>query len=42
VRRPIFKDGVERWRSYEPWFGPLKAALGPVLDAYPEVPEFND
>ena len=42
VRRPIFKEGVERWRSYEPWLGPLKKALGPVLDAYPNVPEFND
>jgi tetratricopeptide (TPR) repeat protein len=42
VRRPIFKEGVERWRAFEPWFGPLKAALGPVLDAYPDVPEFPD
>jgi tetratricopeptide (TPR) repeat protein len=42
VRQPIFKDGVERWRSYEPWLGPLKAALGPVLDVYPNVPEFAD
>jgi tetratricopeptide (TPR) repeat protein len=42
VRRPIFKEGVERWHAYEPWFGPLKAALGPVLDAYPGVPEFTE
>ena len=42
VRRPIFKEGVERWRSYEPWLGPLKEALGPVLDAYPNIPEFKD
>jgi hypothetical protein len=42
VRRPIFKDGIERWRSYEPWLGPLKQALGPVLEAYPDVPCFND
>ncbi len=40
VRRPIFRDGVDRWRAYEPWLDPLKAALGPVLDAYPGVPEF--
>lgn len=40
VRRPIFKEGVDRWRAYDPWLGPLKAALGPVLDAYPGVPEF--
>lgn len=41
VRRPIFKEGVERWRSYEPWLGPLKSALGPVLEAYPDVPDFD-
>ena len=27
VRRPIYKDAVELWRNYEPWLGPLKAAL---------------
>jgi tetratricopeptide (TPR) repeat protein len=39
VRRPINRDGMERWRNYEPWLGPLKDALGPVLDRYPDVPE---
>jgi len=38
VRRPISREGLDRWRAYEPWLGPLKAALGPVLDAYPAVP----
>ena len=38
VRRPIYKEGVDQWRHYEPWLDPLKAALGPVLDAYPDVP----
>jgi cytochrome c-type biogenesis protein CcmH/NrfG len=38
VRRPIFRDGMDHWRHYEPWLDPLKAALGPVLDLYPEVP----
>jgi tetratricopeptide (TPR) repeat protein len=38
VRRPIFSEGVEQWRNYEPWLGPLKDALGPVLEAYPETP----
>jgi len=42
VRQPIFKDGVERWQAFEPWLGPLKSALGPVLDAWPAVPEFPD
>ena len=27
VRRPIFRDGVDQWRHYEPWLAPLKAAL---------------
>jgi tetratricopeptide (TPR) repeat protein len=27
VRRPIFKDGLDQWRNYEPWLGPLKDAL---------------
>jgi Flp pilus assembly protein TadD len=40
VRRPINRDGLDQWRHYEPWLDPLKAALGPVLDAYPEVPDF--
>ena len=40
VRQPIFTDAVEHWQNFEPWFGPLKAALGPVLDAYPGVPVF--
>jgi Tfp pilus assembly protein PilF len=38
VRRPINRDGADVWRNYEPWLGPLKAALGPVLTAYPGVP----
>ncbi len=39
VRQPIYRDGVEHWRHFEPWLDPLKAALGPVLDCYPAVPE---
>jgi len=38
VRQPIFTDALDHWRGFEPWLDPLKAALGPVLDAYPEVP----
>ena len=30
VRRPINRDGVDQWRPYEPWLGPLKDALGPL------------
>jgi predicted Zn-dependent protease len=28
VRQPIFKEGLDQWRNYDPWLGPLKAALG--------------
>ena len=38
VRQPIFREGVDHWRHFEPWLGPLKAALGPVLDSYPTPP----
>lgn len=38
VRRPIFTDAADHWRNYEPWLGPLKAALGPVLESYPNPP----
>ncbi len=38
VRRPIFKEGTEQWLMFEPYLGPLKAALGPVLSSYPAVP----
>ncbi|MGZ3312891.1 MAG: sulfotransferase [Caulobacteraceae bacterium] len=34
VRRPIFRDGLDQWRSYEPWLEPLKAALGDALTTY--------
>ena len=40
VRQPIFRDAVEHWRHYEPWLGPLKDALGTVLEKYPATPEF--
>ncbi len=42
VRQPIYREGVDHWKHFEPWLGPLKAALGPVLDRYPEVPEFTE
>ncbi|HZK99886.1 MAG TPA: sulfotransferase [Caulobacteraceae bacterium] len=34
VRRPIFRDGLEQWRRYEAWLGPLEAALGPALKGW--------
>lgn len=40
VRKPIYREGLEQYRHYEAWLGPMKGALGAVLDAYPQVPEF--
>ncbi len=42
VRQPIYTDALEQWRHYEPWLGPLRDALGPVLAEYPAVPAFTD
>jgi tetratricopeptide (TPR) repeat protein len=28
VRRPIFKDGIDQWRDFEPFLGELRAGLG--------------
>ncbi len=28
VRQPIFREGLDQWKHYEPWLGPLKDALG--------------
>ncbi len=38
VRRPIYRDATEEWRAYDSFLEPLKRALGPVLDAYPNSP----
>lgn len=34
VRQPIYKNALDHWRNYEPWLGPLKAELGPLLEFY--------
>ncbi len=31
VRQPIFRDGLDQWKNFEPWLGPLRAALGSDL-----------
>lgn len=38
VRRPINREGLEPWKPFEARLGPLKAALGEVLQAYPDAP----
>lgn len=40
VRQPIYREGLDQWRNYEPWLAPLKDALGDVLSAYPQAPRF--
>lgn len=39
VRRPINRQGLDQWQAFDPWLGPLKGALGPVLDCYPAALE---
>jgi tetratricopeptide (TPR) repeat protein len=34
VRQPIFRDGIDQWRHYEAWLGPLKEALGDARVRY--------
>jgi tetratricopeptide (TPR) repeat protein len=34
VRQPIFREGLDQWKNYERWLGPLKDALGDALIRY--------
>lgn len=34
VRRPISSEGLDQWKRFEAWLGPLKEALGPALDQW--------
>ena len=34
VRQPIYREGLEQWRNFEPWLGPLRAALDDALTRY--------
>jgi tetratricopeptide (TPR) repeat protein len=34
VRQPIFREGLDQWKNFEPWLGPLKDALGDALVRY--------
>ena len=40
VGRPLYRTGMEDWRHFERWLGPMKEELGYVLNKYPEVPKF--
>jgi len=37
VREPIFTSGLDQWKRFAPWLGPLEHALGPALEAYPHA-----
>jgi hypothetical protein len=41
VRQPIFTDGVEQWRYFEPWLGQLKEVLGHLIEDYPSSPHID-
>ncbi|WP_405242390.1 tetratricopeptide repeat-containing sulfotransferase family protein [Lentisalinibacter salinarum] len=32
VRQPIFRSGLDYWRHYQPWLGPLEAELGDLVN----------
>jgi hypothetical protein len=32
VRRPLFAEGLDQWRNFEPWLGELKQALGDIAE----------
>jgi tetratricopeptide (TPR) repeat protein len=32
VRQPIYREGLDQWKHFEPWLEPLKVALGDALD----------
>jgi tetratricopeptide (TPR) repeat protein len=34
VRRPLYREGLDQWKSFEPWLGPLEEALGDALDRW--------
>ncbi len=37
VRKGISREGMDQWRPYEPWLGPLKGALGEALDNWDKM-----
>ena len=35
VRQPIYREGLEQWRNFEPWLDPMIETLGSSLSTYP-------
>jgi hypothetical protein len=34
VRQPLYREGLDQWKHFEPWLGPLRHALGDALTRY--------
>ncbi len=34
VRKPLYREGLDQWKNFAPWLGPLEAALGDALGRY--------
>jgi tetratricopeptide (TPR) repeat protein len=34
VRQPLYREGLDQWKHFEPWLGPLTHALGDALTRY--------
>jgi tetratricopeptide (TPR) repeat protein len=32
VRQPVYREGIDHWRHFEPWLGPMRQALAPLMD----------
>jgi tetratricopeptide (TPR) repeat protein len=37
VRQPLYREGIDHWRHFEPWLGPLERALGDALTRHREA-----
>jgi hypothetical protein len=33
VRRPLYREGIDQWRHFDPWLGPLRQSLGELAAA---------
>ena len=38
VRQPIYREGLDQWRNYEPWLDELKEKLGDAVLRYRDPP----
>jgi hypothetical protein len=34
VRQPLYRDGLEQWRNFEPYLEPLERALGDAIERH--------